>query len=165
MTRHALLGCFALCAACGSTAGADAGTPPVPDSTIEQEAAGYQQFTRLDSSSFPTQAHQCGCDVNVYANARALPAYRAIGDAGVATAFPAGSMLVKEMLGANGQPDALTVMYKQPPGYDSAGHDWWWGQLAPDGGVAGSTGQVAFCLACHASAPRSDLAFGAANGR
>ncbi|BAN69043.1 cytochrome P460 family protein [endosymbiont of unidentified scaly snail isolate Monju] len=64
---------------------------------------------------------------------------------------------------------AVTVMFKRP-GYDPANRDWFWVKYAPDGSVlknpkgmalAGrvAKGSAKGCIACHRTAPGSDLVF------
>lgn len=150
----------------------DAAVPlgALDDRQIEAAAAAYAGFARINRAPFPTQQHAGNPQVNVYANATAAASYRALDPSAppaAGFAFPAGSILVKEMLGAAGKADVLTVMYKKSPGYDPAHHDWWYGRLDPSGAPTQPeyAGTIDFCIACHEGTARSDYVWGVATGR
>jgi hypothetical protein len=135
------------------------------DGAIEALATTYAGFARVNRDAYPTRQHQGNPLVNVFANDVAASTYESLAygvspDASVA--FPPGSMLVKAMLDSSGSVDVLTVMYKKTAGYASSGGDWWYGRLGPDGVPTNPayTGQVDFCVGCHAGAAPSDHAFG-----
>ncbi len=163
---------LAVCS-CSSPGHESAATGPpgtLTDDQIESAASSYVAagFAKVNRATFPTQQHAGNPPVNVYVNQTADSTYRAI-DPGAkpkdAFAFPVGSMLVKEMLGASGAPEVLTVMYKKAPGYDPANGDWWYGRLTPGGTPtnAAFAGKVDFCIGCHTGTKQWDFAWGAGN--
>ena len=140
----------------GGTAGA------LSDAQIEHLAATYASFEKMNAQPFVTSQHQGNPMVNVYANAVAADTYRILAPTSTTTHFPAGSMLVKEMLDAKGGPPVLTVMYKLAPGYDTKHGDWWRGRLSVDGSPTSPelVGRVGFCIGCHDAASATDHAYG-----
>ena len=156
-----------------STGETDASAAPagtLDDEHIESAAIRYAQdgWSKMNHAAFETQQHAGNPMVNVYANQTAESTYREIQPMGTpkgAFAFPAGSILVKEMLGANGAPDVLTVMYKKTPGYDSTHDDWWYGRLGTDGVPTNPAyaGKVDFCVDCHSGTAEWDYVWGAGN--
>jgi hypothetical protein len=156
---------------CGSRSDAPAAAASVPgsldDMGIENAASELRDLTRISTAPFPTKQHAGNALVNVYANALAEDRYRAIVPGGAAPAgftFPAGSLLVKEMLDPSGGPSVLTAMYKRQAGYDPAHGDWWYGRLNSDGTPTNPAyaGRIEFCVACHSGTARWDYAWGIA---
>lgn len=155
--------------ACG---GGSSGTPgaagaggtgaALSDAQIERLAATYTTFDKMNAKPFVTAQHQGNAMVNVYANAVAADTYRTVAPTSTNAHFPEGSMLVKEMLDANGGKPVLTVMYKLPPGYDTQHGDWWRGRLSVDGSPTSPelVGKVGFCISCHEAASATDHAYG-----
>ena len=135
------------------------------DVTLEARASGYLDFQRINARPFPTAQHQGNPLVNVWTEQLATTPYRVLssGSAPVVE-FPVGAMIVKEMMDASGEPPILTVMAKQPAGYDPAHGDWWYGRLEADGSAtnANFVGRVNFCIGCHAGAPSARYVFGVA---
>ena len=132
---------------------------------IEDEASRYPTFEKINVRPFPTAQHQGNPDVNVWTNELATEPYRML-SSGTTTdpEVPIGSMIVKEMLDASGAPPILTVMAKQPAGFDPEHGDWWYGRLEVDGTATSSrfVGKVTFCIACHAGAGGGGYLFGVA---
>jgi hypothetical protein len=130
---------------------------------LEAEASGYTGFDQINARAFATAQHQGNPLVHVWANAAAATPYRAL-SAGTPSApsFAVGAMIVKEMTDASGGPSILTVMAKQPAGYDPAHGDWWFGRLTADGRPTSASlvGRVGFCIACHDAAAANDHLFG-----
>jgi hypothetical protein len=140
-----------------------------PDTVIGALAARYLDDVQMNRTPFQTASHLGNPQVNVFATARAEAAYRRITPGGEAPAdfvFPTGSLLVKEMLDADGGPPILTVMYKQPPGYDPPHDDWWFGRLRADGTPTDPAfvGRVGFCADCHAGSRPWDFVWGLPEG-
>lgn len=128
---------------------------------IGARAREYQQLDRINARPFATAQHQGHPAVNVWADELAGEPYRRL-SAGMPAAVPEGGMVVKEMLDASGGPPVLTVMVKQPAGYDPEHGDWWYGRLDDRGEAtgAGLVGKVGFCIGCHAGASGGDYLFG-----
>lgn len=142
--------------AAGACASRDATADEIGD-----RARDYRQLERINARPFPSARHQGNPLVDVWADALAAPAYRQL-SAGIPALVPEGGMVVKEMRDAGGEEPILTVMVKQPTGYDPEHGDWWYGRLNIDGGAtaSGLTGKVTFCIACHAGAAERDYLFG-----
>jgi len=155
---HLLAGTlFTLASACASEG-------PEPD-PIGARASAYPSFELINARPFPTTQHQGNPLVKVWTDELATAPYRALsvgatGGRDVAV----GAMIVKEMMGASGEPPVLTVMAKQPSGYDPQNGDWWYGRLNADGTATNSSfvGKVGFCISCHAGASGGDHLFGVA---
>ena len=134
-------------------------------SAIENEASRYLTFHQVNARAFPTSQHQGNPNVNVWTNDLGTPAYRMLSSGAAADPeFPVGSMIVKEMLDPDGASPILTVLSKQPPGFDPAHRDWWYGRLQADGTPTNSqfVGKVGFCIGCHAGAGAGGYVFGIA---
>lgn len=145
--------CLVLVGACST------GDPTADE--IGARARDYQQLDRIDARPFQTAQHQGHPLVNVWADELASAPYRQL-SAGTPAIVPEGGMIVKEMLDADGGPPLLTVMVKQPTGYDGARGDWWYGRLDANGNATGPgfTGRVGFCIGCHIGAASHDYLFG-----
>ena len=148
---------FSLASACASDG-------PDPD-PIGVQASGYLTFELINARPFPTAQHQGNPLVNVWTDELATAPYRAlsVGATG-GRDVPVGAMIVKEMMDAGGESPVLTVMAKQPSGYDPQNGDWWYGRLNTDGGATNPSfvGKVGFCISCHAGASGGDHLFGVA---
>jgi hypothetical protein len=126
----------------------------------QSEASMYASFKRVNAMPFRTAQHQGNPMVNVWAIEAATTPYRMLSIApSQAIQFPVGALIVKEMIDPNGGELLLTVMSKQPVGYDAEHGDWWYGRLHADGSATRSdfVGKVSFCIACHDAAPGDHL--------
>jgi hypothetical protein len=96
--------------------------------------------------------------ISVYVNPKGQ---KAMGQLAKAT-FPAGTVIVKEKYKdeAGGQPELMTVMVKQKPGYNKAAGDWQYAVL--DGATAKTLeiGKLDRCAKCHEQKKHSDYVFG-----
>lgn len=142
---------WATSAACGGPAFDEAS---VLARAAERRSTGFVQINRAQTTSV-----HMGVPVNVWVTTAAAATYRAVdGDGGV---FAPGTILVKEQLDPQGQVAVLTVMAKAPPGYAPEAGDWYWAQTTPAGVVNGGfSGQVGFCIRCHAPRAPNDWAWG-----
>ncbi len=131
------------------------------DAALRAEASSYRQFTKVNPQPFRTAQHQGNSMVNVWTNELATAPYLQLNATPPAQplAFPVGAMVVKEMLAADGSPEILTVMAKQPPGYDPTNGDWWFARLDSNANATRSdfVGRVGFCIACHNGAAGDHL--------
>ncbi len=138
------------------------------DETAEQigaRARGYRDLDQINARAFLTAQHQGNPLVNVWADELAGDPYRALSTGSSAPgAILEGGMLVKEMLDPDGGAPLLTVMVRQPAGYDPVNGDWWYGRLNADGSAtnAAFVGKVGFCIGCHSGAAGGDHLFGVA---
>lgn len=142
-----------------------AGCASDDDALLEAQASGYLDFERINARPFPTAQHQGNPLVNVWTEQLAIAPYRNLSAGGAPVEFPVGAMIVKEMMDASGGPPILTVMAKQPAGYDPTHGDWWYGRLEADGSATSASfvGRVGFCIACHTGAPSAGYVFGVAS--
>jgi hypothetical protein len=141
----------------GSGGGA---TVEVDDAELSAMAADYATLTKVNDAPFMSAQHAGMPMVNVYVSSSAVSAYEGI--ASGSASFPEGTLIVKEMLDADGNPEVLTAMYKAPEGYDPENLDWWWGMLTPAGepAMSGSVGKIGMCNDCHQAQAATDAAFG-----
>ena len=105
--------------------------------------------------------------INVYMNEKAQTHF----EAGPKTAFPPGSIVVKEKLYFHHNPtqftkdnvpvvEAVTGLVKHPAGYDPRTGDWEFFYFEKDGPIErGAKGKLAACADCHHDAP-TDYVFG-----
>lgn len=132
---------------------------------IGARARAYRGLDKVNAHDFPTAQHQGNPQVNVWTDELASSPYRALSvGSSTAGAVPEGGMIVKEMLDPEGGPPLLTVMVRQPVGYDPANGDWWYGRLNADGSATNAkfVGRVGFCIGCHSGAAGRDHLFGVA---
>jgi hypothetical protein len=94
--------------------------------------------------------------VGIYVNALAEDTYMSAG-----APFPVCAKIVKAKYSdATGRSvDNLTVMVKQPPGYDPENGDWWYAQFDGAGDRAWRRGKLQDCIACHEDAAATDYLF------
>jgi hypothetical protein len=89
-------------------------------------------------------------------NATAQTVLDSVNELPVGSAFPSGSILVKEVY-KNNALNLLVVMKKNPSGTDAAS-GWQWAEFNPDGSVFYSSGKKGdACVSCHTSSPNRDL--------
>ena len=70
-----------------------------------------------------------------------------------------GTVIVREVLDANGQVAKLTLMAKGPNGYDPTLGDWWFGEADPTG-TPTKMGRLTECHSCHVPRANEDFLFG-----
>lgn len=130
-----------------------------PDAVIAAAAAYETDYVKINAEPFESQ-HGLADTVNVYVPPEHAELYRSI-DPGMRTdvGFPAGAVIVKEHLDASGANDGFLLMVKAAEGYDPEAADWWWARV--DGaGMTQETGQVGFCIDCHAAVSPTGFVFG-----
>lgn len=160
---HAFVLASATCAGCL------VGDPSAdPDSNLDaMTLAHLDQYQGMPKINARPYASTLGpFDVNWFA-AGDLAAYRRIHpeQAGSGVAITPGTVIVREVLDAQGQPAKLTVMAKGPPGYDPSLGDWWFAVTDPrgiplvDNGVL-QVGRMQQCHDCHRDRTRDDFLFG-----
>jgi hypothetical protein len=121
-------------------------------------AWAYAGWPRLNT--VPYRSHRHG---NVFVNNYANPIAANYGKQGMTEPLPAGSLIVKDsfIVTETGEirAGALAIMEKMPPGSDPANGDWRYLVIAPDGALAGVSGdanadpRMRQCAACHNAAP------------
>jgi heme/copper-type cytochrome/quinol oxidase subunit 2 len=133
-------------------------------SKVIPAATEYKSWTKLNDKPILSKGHG-GKWVVAFANKIADDAIKA----GKVSAFPAGSIFVKEAYkdngGKPGELSDLTVMEKRA-GFDPANNDWYWAMTDPRGNVMTNPemkmpveGKVQMCSACHVQAKAADFVF------
>lgn len=145
--------------------GGEGGAPgAVDEATLVARAVAFadEGFTQINTE---LEASQHGGEmVNYWVSDDIAAVYRAIDpeDAEGATPdIPMGAMVVKEQLNGDGDFTAITVMAKVNEGFDAGAEDWWWARIEADG-TPSFTGQVDFCINCHAPREQTGWLFGVA---
>ena len=149
----------------GETGDGDGDGDPagIDEAAIIAEAMGYQSWVLINAAPFVSAGHDGGtATVNIWVPQDLAAQYKAIDPANpVETAFPEGSIIVKEHLDDMGVATAGTIMYKGPAGYSEGSGDWWWGVGDVLGGTLDNSGpDVAGCIGCHSAVPTTDWVFG-----
>ncbi len=155
-----------LASACGSSptgddGGANAthdggGGGGIPQDQIVARIAAFDtsgDFTQVNATPFVSQ-HASAAAVNVWASSEALDTYTGIDPTDTSAtvdSFPAGSILIKEMLDASGTRTGLTAMAKGGEGGSPDAGNWWWGRLDASGALV-QGGTISFCIDCHGNA-------------
>ncbi len=146
--------------ASGSADGVDStGEDPGFDEAMVIEMAGMYAADLVKINDQPFMSEHALADmVNVYINAEAADMFRTLDpEAPVEVAMPEGTLIVKEHRNAEGAADGYLMMYRGPDDYAAETSNWFWARV--DGaGVTQNSGQVGFCIDCHARAP--SLVFG-----
>ncbi len=123
----------------------------------------YQDWSRYSRVAYQSATHG-GRFVQNYANARAKN-YGKFEDAGL---IAVGGIIAKDSfaLSANGNvgPGPLFLMEKMPGGFNAKSGNWRYTLIMPDGNIFGTTngkssGNVAFCIECHAVNAEQDWLF------
>jgi hypothetical protein len=127
-------------------------------------AAGYKTFTQVNTRA---DASAVGSfDINVYVTGD-VTTYERIHPETTTTVSPlaVGTLIVREVLNADGSIDKLTLMAKGPAGYDPSLGDWWFGEADPQcqpivdsGGL--ELGRLDDCHSCHIPRQSDDYLFG-----
>jgi hypothetical protein len=143
---------------------ADAHTMDGLDTQMIGEASRMRRFTRINRAPY---ASTLGAfNINLYVNQDARE-FRTIHpeSAGTQVHMPVGTLIVRQVLDANGDVAKVTLMAKGPPGYDPSIGDWWFGvtdasgvPLSDASGV--QVGRLTACHGCHIPRATDDYLFG-----
>ena len=163
-------------AAC--TTGIDAAAPPpdaaapAPDARsmdavdlqMIREARRVGAFQRVDRAPYLSSVAGATIDVFISQDARD---YRRIHPetTGSAVTMPPGTLIVRQVLDAQGQVTKVTLMAKQRAGYDPTLGDWWFGVTDPAGqplsdASGPQVGRLTECHGCHLPRAQDDYLFG-----
>lgn len=79
--------------------------------------------------------------------------------------MPVGTLIVRQVLDANGAVTKVTLMGKGPAGYDPTLGDWWFGVTDPSGtplsdDTGMQVGRLTQCHGCHIPRAEDDYLFG-----
>lgn len=152
----------------------DAAPPPAPDArTMDavdrlmiREAANVGAFTRINRAPYASTVGSF--NINVYVNRNQdAHAYRRIHPetTGSGVVLPPGTLIVRQVLDAQGQVTKVTLMAKQAAGYDPTLGDWWFGVTDPTGvpledASGPQVGRLVDCHGCHLPRAQDDYLFG-----
>lgn len=127
-------------------------------------AGSYGDWEQFNTVAYKSYTHG-GRFVNNFANGVGAASYGEYEDGG---ALPVGSVLAKDSFAVSGKGTVvagpLFVMEKMPDGFNADSQDWRYTLVMPNGNVVGTTngagsGNVAFCIDCHAYAERDSVLF------
>lgn len=148
--------------------GADAAPAPATETDFDRAmmeiASTYHTFPKIDRKSYTSSAG--AFDVNVFVHGD-VQDYRTAHPDSTAPNPPiaVGTVIVREVLAADGSVSKLTLMAKGPSGYDPTFGDWWFGEADPQGMplvVDGAVrlGRLEDCHSCHMPRAPEDYIFG-----
>lgn len=121
------------------------------DRAMMEIASSYKTFTRINAKPYPSTLG--AFDINVYVRGDARE-YRGIHpDTAGTSSIDVGTIIVREVLDANGRLSKLTLMAKGPRDYDPSLGDWWFAEL-------GAVGRLIDCHSCHIPRAGDDYLFG-----
>jgi hypothetical protein len=135
------------------------------DQAITETARTYKMdFSKIDAAAYQSTLGAFNINLYVWGDARD---YRGIHPEtlGSNADLPVGTVIVREVLDAQGGIDKLTLMAKGPRGYDGTLGDWWFGELDAQGAPIVKEGQLrvgrlADCHGCHVPRASDDYLFG-----
>jgi len=154
----------------------DAAAPPAPDArTMDAvdrlmigEAANVGAFTRINRAPYASTVGAFNLNVYISQDART---YRRIHPetTGSGATLPPGTLIVRQVLDAQGQVAKVTLMAKQAAGYDPTLGDWWFGVTDPAGvpledASGPQVGRMTECHGCHIPRAQDDYLFGVPQG-
>ena len=145
-----------------SSDGADSGGSDVDEAAVQAVLDSFPEgFDRISAMPYPSQGHAAAVDVHVWVQELGAEAYGGVDpdSSGSNPAIPRGLVLIKEQFDNAGAVTGHTVMVKGPAGYASETGDWWWGFAGADKQLSNS-GQIQFCIDCHAARPDDDWLYG-----
>lgn len=134
------------------------------DNTMLDSAMTYRTaYTRLDRVGYTSDLG--AFDIHVYATGDVADYRQIHPEVSGTNAVAVGTVIVREVLDANGATSALTMMAKREAGYDPTLGDWWFAKTDPAGVVltengAALVGRVASCHSCHIPRASDDFLFG-----
>jgi hypothetical protein len=129
------------------------------DRAMMETARSYKSFAKIDRAPYTSTLG--AFDINVFVRGD-VRAYRSIHPESTTTApmkLEVGTVIVREVLDANGQVAKLTLMAKGPAGYDPTLGDWWFGEADP-AGTPTKMGRLTECHSCHIPRANEDFVFG-----
>jgi hypothetical protein len=119
----------------------------VTDALTMFEQEGFVRMSKAPSSS----QHALADAVVIWVHEDSATTYRGIDpdDPNATATFDEGTIIVKQNIAANGEPDGSgTVMAKFPRGFNPEAGDWWWGRFDEKRKLV-EDGVVQYCIDCH----------------
>jgi hypothetical protein len=158
--------------ACAASVGCTVGTVETSggelDAMVLDRVNSYHATAKINAQPYTSDLGPF--KINCYV-AGDVAAYRKIHPdrTGANVTVAGGTVIVREVLGAGGQVDKLTVIAKGPPGYDPSLGDWYFGVTDPQGtplvqNGAVQLGRLTQCHDCHLDRARDDFLFGVPGG-
>jgi len=133
------------------------------------EAGRVAGFTKINAAPYASAVGSF--NINVFVN-DGVRQYRQIhpDTTGTSVEMPIGSMIVRQVLDANGRVTKVTLMAKGPLGYDPTLGDWWFGVTDADGVPLSDAsgiqlGKLTACHGCHIPRGKDDFLFGVPNNK
>lgn len=127
------------------------------DRAMMQTALTYKSFRRVNERSYTSTVGAFNINVYVHGDSRT---YRGIHPETTGTAMvDIGTVIVREVLDANGQVAKLTMMAKGANGYDGTLGDWWFAEADSQGNPT-KMGRLTECHSCHIPRAAEDYLFG-----
>lgn len=129
------------------------------DRAMMEIGRSYKSFAKIDRRPYTSTLG--AFDINVFVHGD-VNTYRSIHPESTATTpvkLAVGTVIVREVLDANGQIAKLTLMAKGPAGYDGTLGDWWFGEADPAGNPT-KMGRLTECHSCHVPRANEDFVFG-----
>jgi hypothetical protein len=134
------------------------------DRAMMEIAASYQSFDHINSS--PYRSTLGPFQINLYVSGNTSQYSKIHPEtSGARPSIGVGTVIVREVLDAQGGVAKLTLMAKGPKGYDPTLGDWWFGEADPRGtalvvGGVARLGRLADCHGCHVPRATDDYLFG-----
>jgi hypothetical protein len=142
----------------------DARSMDAVDRLMIGEAANVGAFTRINRAPYGSTVGSFNLDVYVSQAARSYGRIHPE-TTGSGVSLPPGTLIVRQVLDAQGQVTKVTLMAKLAAGYDPTLGDWWFGVTDPAGvplvdGAGPQVGRLTDCHGCHLPRAGDDYLFG-----
>lgn len=134
------------------------------DRAMMEIAASYRSFDQINSR--PYKSTLGAFQINLYVTGDPGQYSKIHPEtSGARPSIGVGTVIVREVLDAQGNVSKLTLMAKGPKGYDPTLGDWWFGEADPRGaalvvGGVARLGRLADCHGCHIPRATDDYLFG-----
>ena len=144
--------------------GTDAPAMDMVDTQMISEASRVAAFKRINAQPYPSTIG--AFNIDVFASQDALDFAKIHPETtGSHITMPVGTLIVRQVLDANGQVTKVTLMGKGPAGYDPSIGDWWFGVTDPSGKPLSDdtglqVGRLTQCHGCHIPRAQDDYLFG-----
>ena len=121
-------------------------------------------FKRINTQPYPSTLGAFNIDVYASQDARDYAKIHPE-TTGSHVTVPIGTLIVRQVLDANGQVTKVTLMGKATAGYDPTLGDWWFGVTDPSGNPLSDdtglqVGRLTQCHGCHVPRAEDDYLFG-----
>ena len=173
---HRLIGLLALAPACfggiDSNGERTADTGPIADprpmDPVDTQMIGVasdvDELHQINKMPYPSTVGSF--NINVFVSQKSKDFQKIHPEStGSRVSLPVGTLIVRQVLDANGQVTKVTLMGKGPAGYDPTLGDWWFGVTDPSGvplvdDAGPQVGRLTQCHGCHLPRADDDYLFG-----